>query len=124
VRIWAYPLSNRVDYQIDILTLRKFQEAAVMAVLDTSKDLVANFLVQVRATPDAPALEDAESTWTYAELDRLTASLASHLQSFDVGRDDLVGVLMGRCADYVIASLAALLCFLFFGNYWQAQGYC
>ncbi|KAJ9141745.1 AMP-binding enzyme [Pleurostoma richardsiae] len=79
-----------------------------MPVIDTSKDLSALFAGQVRATPDAVALEDETGKWTYAELDRETGALADRLRRFGVGRNDLVGVLMSRSAAYVIACLAAL----------------
>ncbi|KAH6898139.1 hypothetical protein B0T10DRAFT_100355 [Thelonectria olida] len=79
-----------------------------MTVLDIEKDLVALFEQQAAATPDAVALEDENRTLTYAELDSETWALADRLRDHGVGRDDLVGVLMGRSADYVIASLAAL----------------
>ncbi|EON97347.1 putative nonribosomal peptide synthetase 10 protein [Phaeoacremonium minimum UCRPA7] len=79
-----------------------------MPVIDTNKDLVALFRDQVRATPNAVALEDETGTWTYAELDQVTAALADRLRRHGVGRDNLVGVLLGRSADYVIACIAAL----------------
>ncbi|KND86975.1 Linear gramicidin synthase subunit D [Tolypocladium ophioglossoides CBS 100239] len=79
-----------------------------MAIIDITKDLAALFVQQAQATPDAIALEDEARTLTYAELDRETWSLADRLRQHGVGREDLVGVLMGRSADYVIASLAAL----------------
>ncbi|GGK76757.1 non-ribosomal peptide synthetase [Mangrovihabitans endophyticus] len=79
-----------------------------MPTFDTDRDLTDTFAAQVRATPDAVALEDEHVTLTYAELDRRTAALADHLRAHGVGRDDLVGVLLGRSADYVIACLAAL----------------
>ncbi|KAF7559145.1 hypothetical protein G7046_g5010 [Stylonectria norvegica] len=79
-----------------------------MTVLDVNKDLAALFEQQAQATPNAVALEDETRTLTYAELDRETWALADRLRDHGVGRDDLVGVLMSRSADYVIASLAAL----------------
>ncbi|KAI0136165.1 N-(5-amino-5-carboxypentanoyl)-L-cysteinyl-D-valine synthase [Xylariales sp. AK1849] len=79
-----------------------------MSVVDIEKDLSALFLKQVRATPDAVALEDEARTLTYAELERETNILADRLRHRGVGRDKLVGVLLGRSADYVIACLAAL----------------
>ncbi|UKZ51253.1 putative NRPS-like protein biosynthetic cluster [Trichoderma virens] len=79
-----------------------------MSIIDTTKDLAALFEQQAQATPDVIALEDESRTLTYAELDSLTWSLADRLRQYGVGRDDLVGVLMGRSADNVIASLAAL----------------
>lgn len=79
-----------------------------MTVIDINKDLVALFEQQAASTPDAIALEDETRTLTYAELDSETWAWAERLRDYGVGRDDLVGVLMGRSADYVIASLAAL----------------
>ncbi|KFA77632.1 hypothetical protein S40288_08779 [Stachybotrys chartarum IBT 40288] len=79
-----------------------------MPILDIDKDLAALFEKQAQATPDAIALEDESRTLTYSELDNATFALADRLRHQGVGRDDLVGVLMSRSADYVIASLAAL----------------
>ena len=79
-----------------------------MPGLDITKDLAALFEQQAQATPDAVALEDETRTLTYAELDSETWALADRLRQHGVGRDDLVGVLMGRSADYVVAALAAL----------------
>ncbi|KAI9166519.1 Linear gramicidin synthase subunit D [Paramyrothecium foliicola] len=79
-----------------------------MPAIDINKDLAVLFEQQAQATPDAIALEDESRTLTYAELDSETWALADRLRQHGVGRDDLVGVLMGRSADYVIASLAAL----------------
>ncbi|KAK2066250.1 hypothetical protein P8C59_000082 [Phyllachora maydis] len=77
-------------------------------VLDTSTDLASLFQRQAQATPDAVALEDAHVTLTYGEVDHATSALAARLQALGVGRDGLVGVLMERSSDYVIACLAAL----------------
>lgn len=79
-----------------------------MSVIDTKLDLSALFSKQVKATPDAPALEDEKVKYTYAELDQKVEALSQRLRGHGVGRDSLVGVLLGRSADYVIACLAAL----------------
>ncbi|KAI3324302.1 enterobactin synthetase component F [Xylariaceae sp. AK1471] len=79
-----------------------------MTIIDTNKDLSALFLSQVKATPDAVALEDGSISLTYIELNAKVDALANRLRHHGVGRDDLVGVLMGRSADYVISCLAAL----------------
>lgn len=80
-----------------------------MSPIDITKDLPSLFLSQARCTPDAIALEDEHRTLTYAELDRQSSLLAEHLRhTYGVTRDTLVGILMSRSADYVIASLAAL----------------
>lgn len=76
--------------------------------IDTTKDLAALFEQQAQATPTAVALEDEKRTLTYAELDSETWALADRLRQYGVGRDCLVGVLMSRSADNVVASLAAL----------------
>ncbi|KAK2616481.1 hypothetical protein QQS21_000523 [Conoideocrella luteorostrata] len=79
-----------------------------MSVIDTTKDLAALFEQQAQATPQAVALEDEKRSLTYAELDSETWALADRLRQYGVGRDCLVGVLMNRSADNVVASLAAL----------------
>ena len=47
-----------------------------MAILDLTNDLSALFSLQVSKTPDAPALEDIQRTYTYAELDQAVEVLA------------------------------------------------
>lgn len=79
-----------------------------MAILDTTKDLAALFTQQAKATPDALALEDDKSSYTYAELDKEVEDLSQRLRRYGVSRDSLVGVLLPRSAHYVIACLAAL----------------
>lgn len=79
-----------------------------MAVLDITQDLPTLFKRQVQATPHAIALEDDSTTYTYAKLDAEVDALASRLRAYGVSRDTLVGVLLPRSAQYVIACLAAL----------------
>ncbi|KZZ89127.1 AMP-dependent synthetase/ligase [Ascosphaera apis ARSEF 7405] len=79
-----------------------------MTIIDTTKDISALFKQQVKAAPDALALEDDSFRYTYAELDRKVESLARRLRRHGVTRDVLVGVLLPRSAYYVIACLAAL----------------
>ncbi|KAF2432937.1 nonribosomal peptide synthetase 10 [Tothia fuscella] len=79
-----------------------------MPIIDIKKDLSALFSQQVLATPDAVAVEGVTKTLTYAELDQRVEALSIRLRKYGVSRDSLVGVLLGRRADYVIACLAAL----------------
>jgi amino acid adenylation domain-containing protein/thioester reductase-like protein len=79
-----------------------------MPIIDTAKDLNALFTKQVQITPDAVALEDESSKYTYIELDTRVTALSEQLRLHGTSRDVLVGVLLGRSADYVIACLAAL----------------
>jgi amino acid adenylation domain-containing protein/thioester reductase-like protein len=66
------------------------------------------FEEQARRSPSAPAVEDVRGNLTYEELDRRAGLLASHLRGAGIGPGEVVGVYMERCADYVVACLAAL----------------
>ena len=77
-------------------------------IIDITKDLWALVSQQMLATPNAVALEDETTKLTYSELDQRVSALASRLRDRGVSRDKLVGVLLGRSANYVIACLAAL----------------
>src|ERR687889_579622 len=66
------------------------------------------FEEQVRRTPELPALEGANISLTYSELDRLADRLAAYLRSLGIGPDDPVGVYMERRAEYFVACLAAM----------------
>ena len=79
-----------------------------MSILNTHKDLSALFTKQAQVTPEAVALDDGRTTYSYAELDDKVADLTDYLRHHGVERDSLVGVLLPRSADYVIACLAAL----------------
>lgn len=83
--------------------------------MDDTTAFVELFEQQARATPDAIALEDVDVSLTYAQLEERTAKLAAILQARYIhGQENsneetpLVGILMGRCADYVVAALAIL----------------
>jgi non-ribosomal peptide synthetase component F len=66
------------------------------------------FEEQARRSPQAPAVVDTQGILTYEELDRRAELLAGYLRSLGVGPDELVGVYMERCVEYVVACLAAL----------------
>ncbi|OBT94058.1 putative NRPS-like protein biosynthetic cluster [Pseudogymnoascus verrucosus] len=86
----------------------KSTKSRQMQVIDIKRDLSALVAQQMLATPDAIALEDETTKLTYSELDQRVTALANRLRDHGVGRDNLVGVLLGRSANYVIACLAAL----------------
>ena len=69
---------------------------------------IDKFLGQVRKTPDAVAVRDEFRELTYSELEQKTASLAKYLyaRGFKVG--DVVGVLLPRTLDIVVASLCVM----------------
>ncbi|MEU9201481.1 amino acid adenylation domain-containing protein [Streptomyces sp. NPDC048332] len=62
----------------------------------------------VRRTPRAPAVRDADTTLTYAELDALAAALADHLTAQGIGPEDRVAVALPRTHRLVVALLAVL----------------
>ncbi|EKD12578.1 uncharacterized protein L3040_005171 [Drepanopeziza brunnea f. sp. 'multigermtubi'] len=96
------------SHQIDAQEPYEIKKAESVQVIDITKDLSALISQQIQKTPAAVALEDETSSYTYSELDLEVTDLANRLRDHGVGRDSLVGVLLGRSADYVIACLAAL----------------
>ena len=66
------------------------------------------FAAQVARRPDAPALEWADGTQSYAELDRRSNALARALRERGVGPDVAVAVALPRGADLIAALLAVL----------------
>ncbi|WP_313600505.1 non-ribosomal peptide synthase/polyketide synthase [Pseudomonas sp.] len=63
---------------------------------------------QVRATPDAPALQFGDTTLSYAQLDGRANQLAHALVEQGVGPDVLVGICVERSMEMVIGLLAIL----------------
>jgi amino acid adenylation domain-containing protein len=63
---------------------------------------------QCALTPDAVAVAFQDQTLTYEGLDRRSNQLARHLESLGVGPEVLVGVLLERSIDIVVAPLAVL----------------
>src|SRR5215210_5880105 len=66
------------------------------------------FEEQARRSPRALAVLDTQGELTYEELDRRAERLANYLKGEGVRPDEVVGVYMERCADFVVACLAAL----------------
>ncbi|MDP8973599.1 MAG: AMP-binding protein, partial [Actinomycetota bacterium] len=66
------------------------------------------FEEQAHRSPRALAVVDTRVELTYEELDRRAQRLADYLKEAGVRPDEVVGVYMERCAEYVVACLAAL----------------
>ena len=67
------------------------------------------FLEQVEKTPDAIAVVDGDIELTYRQLDDVSSQLAIQLlEDYSVGPDQVVGILMKRSVQYVIAYCAVL----------------
>ena len=65
---------------------------------------------QARISPGAVAVRTAGRSWTYAELDRLTARLAHRLRRLGAGPGSVVGMLAPRGPDAVIGIVATMRC--------------
>lgn len=70
--------------------------------------IVELFEEQVRANPQAVALEQADGCMTYGELHQRACQLSQHLRSLGVGRDVLVGVMLERSPAMIVSWLAVL----------------
>ncbi|MEU3223348.1 amino acid adenylation domain-containing protein [Streptomyces sp. NPDC006976] len=71
-------------------------------------DLPRAFRAQVRRTPDAPAVVDATLIVSYRQLERAADALAGALTGLGIAREDGVGVLVGRSAAVLTATLGAV----------------
>jgi amino acid adenylation domain-containing protein len=66
------------------------------------------FHAQAGKSPDAPAVRMGERSLTYAELDAHSSRLAAVLRSHGVAREKVVGVLLRRSPEMVVALLGIL----------------
>ncbi|WP_331730359.1 non-ribosomal peptide synthetase (plasmid) [Kitasatospora sp. NBC_00070] len=67
--------------------------------------VLALFTDWARRTPDAPALIDGETTFSYADLNHLADTLADTLRD-KVGPGDMVGLCLGHSATLAAAAIA------------------
>ncbi|MET8091480.1 amino acid adenylation domain-containing protein [Micromonospora sp. NPDC005220] len=66
------------------------------------------FAAQVARTPDAVAVESADVSLSYAELDARTDALANRLTAEGVGPEAIVALVLGRSVEFVVGSLAVM----------------
>ncbi|WP_326668664.1 non-ribosomal peptide synthetase [Streptomyces sp. NBC_01257] len=118
--------SERLTYVLDLLSsgpdtrlgaLDVLDRAERLRVLDEWNDTDADvppmtvpglFAVQVRRSPDAPAVESGGTTLTYAELDARANRLAHLLAARGVGPESVVGVALERGTELMVTLLAVL----------------
>ena len=99
---------------LDLITSRLDQDlvASPTSIVDGDvhayprKCLHEIFSEQAKAMPDALALIQHDRRYTYRELDEETDALARWLVANGVGPRDLVGILMERCTEHVVALIA------------------
>ncbi|MGV0714048.1 amino acid adenylation domain-containing protein [Mycolicibacterium sp. XJ662] len=82
--------------------------AALADPVSAGVSIPALFAVQAARGPEAVAVRCGERSWTYRELDEASNRLAHLLATRGVGRGDRVGVLLPRCAEAVVATLAVV----------------
>ena len=85
-----------------------FAEAQNPATVATKQNLSQLFSEQASISPAKVALIAGEETFSYQELDQRANQLASFLLSQGVGPETLVGVLLDRKPEMLIAVLAVL----------------
>ena len=66
------------------------------------------FREQVRLRPAAIALEEAESIFTYEQLDHASNRIANRLLREGLKEEDVVALLLPRCSLFVVAALGVL----------------
>ncbi|WP_305793784.1 non-ribosomal peptide synthase/polyketide synthase, partial [Streptomyces acidiscabies] len=97
--------------QVDVLDdeeRRHLLAVATGAELAPVHPLTDLFAEQVRATPDAVAVEQDGTTWSYRQVDERANRLAHALAGQGVGPETAVAVLMERSAELVVALLGIL----------------
>ncbi|MFD3586902.1 non-ribosomal peptide synthase/polyketide synthase [Streptomyces sp. NPDC058683] len=68
----------------------------------------ALFAAQAAATPDAVAVTDGRTTWTFAELDARSTELARTLAGHGVAPERIVALALPRTAGHIAAILAVM----------------
>ncbi|NBD34147.1 MAG: amino acid adenylation domain-containing protein [Cyanobacteria bacterium] len=66
------------------------------------------FEAQAKLLPQQTAVIDEETQFTYEQLNAAANQVAHYLQSFGVGAETLVGILMPRCLNWMVAMLGTL----------------
>ncbi len=89
---------------------RQRREAANDTSVPRSSRLLAEDIVErARRQPDAPAVITGGATMSYRELHRRASHVAAWLRRHEVGRDELVGLVMTRGPEQVVGILATVL---------------
>ncbi|MFD9540883.1 amino acid adenylation domain-containing protein [Streptomyces sp. NPDC060022] len=79
-----------------------------LPAMTSSPSLPEAFGARARLTPDAPAVTDGAATLSYRELARAAEDLSGALAGWGIDAEDGVGVLVGRSAAVVSATLGTV----------------
>ncbi|KQU07207.1 hypothetical protein ASG56_06640 [Rhodococcus sp. Leaf7] len=72
------------------------------------ESLFDSYLRWVHTTPDAVAVVDERTTWTYRQLHARVRDIAAALQDRGIGAESIVGVAVPRSVDTIAATMAVL----------------
>ena len=75
---------------------------------NTATTVVEEFRAQAKKTPDNLCLCYLDKQFTYREVDEFTNRFARYLAEHGIGKETVVGVLIGRCEYMLLCSLSIL----------------
>lgn len=78
------------------------------AEYETNTTVVEEFRAQAQKTPDNLCLCYLDKQFTYREVDEFTDRFARYLVEHGIGKETVVGVLIGRCEYMLLCSLSVL----------------
>ena len=86
--------------------IAKASEGQAMQV-DTCATFPALFIKQASQTPNNAAVTDTEGTYSYAELNQLTASLAEHIATLgiDTNKSPFISIMLGYQKEFLVAAI-------------------
>jgi amino acid adenylation domain-containing protein len=110
-QVVAAPSQSIASYSL-VTAAARVRLPDITAALDSTWDGFVHDRVaeHARRTPDRVAVSHAGTTWTYAELDRLSDSVATRLAAGGIGAEAVVCVYAGRSPELVAALLGIWKC--------------
>src|SRR6185369_4604714 len=101
--LWKLPLLTEAEEQLLLADWNTTQ-----ATFDRDATVKSLFEIQVTKTPDAPALVFGEQQLSFRELNERANRLAHYLIELGVAPESIVGVLMPRSAEMIVALLGII----------------
>ncbi|UED83918.1 non-ribosomal peptide synthetase [Streptomyces profundus] len=114
----AFELLAATDLEAEAARIEVLPERERLALLTAGRGaaqgpphpatVTARFAARRAETPSAPAVEDGERVYSYAELDVAASRLAARLAAAGAGPERTVALALPRSAELVVAQLATL----------------